>query len=47
LRPPHDNEPHTTRFFLADRRGLIVATYAGEDRLAIRQLTADAAALQH
>jgi protein SCO1/2 len=42
----NDNEPHTTRFFLADTRGLIVGTYAGQDHLAIRQLTADAAAVQ-
>ncbi len=42
----NEREPHTTRFFLADTRGLLVATYAGEDRFAIRQLTADAAALQ-
>lgn len=42
----NEDEPHTTRFFLADTRRLIVATYAGEDGLAIGQLTADAAALQ-
>jgi protein SCO1/2 len=41
-----DSEPHTTRFFLANARGLIVGSYAGEDPSAIRRLAADAAALR-
>ena len=41
-----ETEPHTTRFFLADARGLIRGSYAGDDGLAIRRMAADAAALQ-
>jgi protein SCO1/2 len=40
-----ETEAHTTRFFLADARGLIRATYSGDDRFAMSRLSADAAAL--
>jgi protein SCO1/2 len=44
---PLDGEAHTTRFFLADARGLILGTYDGENAEAMRRLIADAAALMN
>jgi protein SCO1/2 len=41
-----DGEPHTTRFFLANARGLILGAYDGQDDQSIHRLAADAAALR-